>query len=139
MNSYYHSFTIGFNFWMLYAPLSMLIMFWLGSKQYRRENGKIRKVYGDRLIKIISVVFAISFAAMLMSESALGIIQVIDNSLGADDSGAWSILFAPLLVAVVGSLFYAIISYLGFLGSQWGLKRLKRRRRKRKPNSIPRV
>ncbi len=74
------------------------------TKEYAYGEAKIVtiKVVSDFVDHIMGFVTAMIFVVGMMMNCFTGIVQVFDNSLGANDSGAWSVIFALAGVGFVG-------------------------------------
>ena len=127
MNPYYHSFSVGFNFWMLTVPMVIVFAFFLGKKQYHysKRNCKIERYISKKTYKVISGVFAVLLTIQIYAESMRGITQVFDNSLTKLDSPLLSDTLAGLtvvpIVICLGILIYGS-SALGGKIKQYHLK-----------------
>ena len=115
--SYYHAFTIGFNFWMVLIPVSILFSAIIGWKNVYFKKGKVRRRCNNRLYGLIAVVASIANGILLLVESLAGAIQRIDNmfSIAKDTSFGYSSIIAFFGIIVVTFIvgvvcFYAAIA-----------------------------
>lgn len=111
MSSYYHAFVPGFNWWYIVAPVMVLVVGYVGTKRFRLTRSlKIKVVFNDRLLVLLSVLASVVFGIMLVIESMDGIIQLCDNALTKQDSPAWTLFTAPF-VLVMAVFSYGSITY----------------------------
>ena len=151
--NYYHNFTIGFNWWMLYLPLTLIVMTVVGRmanyhltivadpdlEGYDGINPSLLpdefkaikvEVDGKRLIDLAGWLLAVVFAIMLIIESLDGIIQFFDNQMIAGDDEAWSIVLAIVAVAISMCLHKYLLSLVRYkAGAEKRMALLKRTRR----------
>lgn len=123
MNTYYHDFTIGFNFWMVFLVIGGIIMVIISKNFYVvdfRENGRpfVRGRYESKKINsninVTALVMAIAFEIMFGLESWRGLIQFFDNNLAKNDDPMWSIflaLFAFVIIGIIVEMIFAAIGY----------------------------
>ena len=137
-NAFYHEFEIGFNAYMVVAPVMLGMAAIFATQQAFLTPGlKIRKIFGDGILKLVTLVCGMVFAAMFASESWQGIIQWCDNHL-AGDSGMYSLILMPMVIAAISALYggcvYAVmkIAVWARLGHLTERRRIERRRRKMK-------
>lgn len=105
MNRYYHSFAIGFNWWMIIAPVMMILAAVLVLLVVR--SGKEMK---NRFFYIVAGVFASIWTVLFIIESHSGVIQMFDNHNDATTSGAWSVLLGFPAMVFVGIIFGVILA-----------------------------
>lgn len=126
MNAYFNELTTpGFNAWYIAAVVFVLIMVLLGVKRYRltsnHRNPKIKvkkRLNDERFVGAIAGIFAVIIMIMIVNESYNWIIQWNDNNLGLNESPVWSLIFAPVEVAVLGFFYWGIL-LLAFNISSW--------------------
>lgn len=115
MNSLYHEFSIGFNWYYLVGPALLLLVFAIGwaipciRRNKRGEFGvdvRANKKFGA---VIVAPVFAVVFGCLLYAESYAGIVQKFDNSLGRYESGIYSLIGAGMAVALVTLFAWALL------------------------------
>lgn len=106
---------MNFNYWFVLLPLQVVLMVWFGAS-CRKYNWKTDKIMKRDKKGIITKGLAIGMDIILMVavvlESSRGIIQVIDNSLSADDDPAWSLILFALAIGL-----FACFMYYAFLGA----------------------
>ena len=148
--SYFHSFTPGFNWVYVVAPLVLAVLAWLGFRfgasikmqrklfinrvygaaQYNvcvaNEKGVLRvNACSDSLDKIIGTVAGLAVCYMLLTECSLGLIQWFDNSLGPNDSPFWG-LFMGMAAIVFATMAYATLAAAVFHAAKaYKCKRVK--------------
>ena len=136
MNTYYHNFEIGFNYWYLALPMMMLVMGLVGSFRYQlMADGKIRKKGRGFtiLIKAAAMALSVFMVFFMMAESAMGLLQLFANALGKEEDIAWAIFSATFALMVLLVAIYLIFLCCAKIG-QWAklgyLIEKKRQRRK---------
>lgn len=115
MNSFYHSFQIGFNYWYLLLPLEVILMIGFGASNVRldkRTNKILRRDKKGTITNFFAIVMDIILIIAVLLESTAGIIQTIDNHLGPNDDPMWS-----LVMFVFGMLAFVMIAYYVFFGA----------------------
>lgn len=116
MSSYYHQFTPGWNWYYLFAGVSLLLAVLLGIRQVKFDQKRLKLAYvrddvSDPVMGVLSVIDAVIFGIMLWVESEHGILQWLDNGLTAKDSPAWSVLlFGPAVIAAA-FMYGALVFY----------------------------
>lgn len=129
MNAYYHEFSISFNWWMVFAIGMLVFSILVGifqtkvvRKTVAKKDGIKTRYYhkyhyierfNDNIFIILGVLSGIIFMVMLFVESADGIIQFFDNSLGKFDSPVWSLIETGVSVPIVSTIFGIIITFVG--------------------------
>ena len=135
MNEFYHSFSIGFNYWYLLGPFQVILMVCLGASNAKLNKETNRIMTRDKK-RVISGVFAVFMTIILMvaiiSESSAGIIQVFDNHLGPEDDPIWSLFFFIVCMSILAVILYFIFYEAAILGKHFKIQRLRRIRRMRK-------
>ena len=120
MNPYYHSFDVGFNWWMLYIPVSMIATAIIGWKatfhlEILDDFGDTHtfKVVPDKrqVIKLGIKVMAIIMGILLVVESFDGIIQLYDNLFG---DGLMSVYLAICTIPVSIFVYWYILSVIRY-------------------------
>ena len=121
MNSFYHSFSIGFNWWFVLLPLQVVIMVAFGLSNVKLAH-RTRKILRRDKKGTIAALLAISMDVILMiaivMESSAGIIQVIDNHLSAEDDPTWSLVLFVLSLVVFAFLMYNVFFGASVFGTQ---------------------
>ena len=119
MNSYYHEFQIGFNWWFVVAPLLAVVMVAIGLSIFHMDERtlKIRRSYNDRLFVVLATLFAVVVMVLIFAESSDGIVQWFDNGLGKNESPVWSIVMMPFPVICLSGLYWMLLIVLGKLGA----------------------
>ena len=114
MNSYYHEFVPGFNWWYIVAPVLILVMAivgWQRYKGYRKPRSlEIRRGCSDKFLKIVAWIFTAVVTALIFLESADGIVQFFDNIAPASE-----------YESALGSVFYMSFFLTSFVFIYWGL------------------
>lgn len=122
MNEFYHAFHIGFNWWYIIIPLDFVACVLFATLLYKlkaRRNGRlrIRQNYKQVTQLIVAVPFTALNVWLMVTESGAGLIQIFDNHLAANDSGAWSIIAAAgvmgFVTMVLFTLHYEVAFRLG--------------------------
>ena len=134
MNANYISANAEPNWWILLAIITFIAMVILGSKQYmiyRDENHDIRikKVFGNGYYKLITIISSSIFGVLFSIESWRGVLQILDNHLGPNDSLAWSIILLPLAIITAIFIYAVIIYYIGIIAGMAKLGALIERKR----------
>lgn len=124
MNAYYHSFEIGFNFWMVFVFVALLVMGALGAFTYKWAKPEPVRVVSDRVVKRLVAVLSVIFCILLFVESMDGIIQALDNHLDAHISAAWSIIVFPFAMIFIIVVFAALLYVVYYAASLIKLGRL---------------
>lgn len=123
-NIYYHSFTVGFNWWYILAPLMLDGMFLVGFlnvkryKGYTKDRGRVKKAwvidrrrFTDYVYMFVGALATLAFAMLFIDESMLGCIQVLDNIGISKEDGAWSPLLAFGFVLPCLCVLFAMLTY----------------------------
>lgn len=135
MNEFYHSFSIGFNFWYLLWPFQIILMAGFGASNVKLNKENNRIMGRDRknvVAGIFSVLMVIILMVAVISESAAGIIQVLDNHLGPDDNPVWSLIFFVVILSCFAAFAYALFYEAAILGRHFKIQWLRKIRRMRK-------
>lgn len=121
MSEYYHEFEVGFNWWMVTAPLFAVAMIALGMSLYhmKERDGRliIYRNLNDNILYVAGIVFAVVIGVQLIVESGNGIIQYFDNGLGRYESPVWSVVGLAMAVPCVVLLYGVLIIGLGKVGT----------------------
>lgn len=135
MNSFYHAFEIGFNYWFLLLPLEVILMIAFGASNVKL-NKRTNKIMRRDKKGIITSTFAIFMDIILMiaviKESSSGIIQVMDNHLGPEDSPVWSLVMFVFCMCVFAVLMYYVFFIAAVFGERVKLAILRKIRRGRR-------
>ncbi len=115
--NYYHEIVVGFNWWMVLVPLFAVIEAIIGWRSFALRGGEIRRVRHQKLVDYSSAMFAIIVAALLLIESADGIVQWLDNGTPAGDSPLWNVGMAPFVALFAGLLYWGVLVGVGRLFS----------------------
>ena len=113
-----------FNFWFVAAPVLMAIMAVIGATMYsfNPRTLKIRKCWDDKsfnfVLNLLSVICTIIFCGLMFKESALGILDVLINSMGGDDDPIWALIIAPTVFAGIILCSFMLFYASGKIG-QW--------------------
>ena len=122
MNGYafYHEMSLDsvmLNWWVVVFFVTVGVMVWIGVKQFRSERigGKfrIKRVYDNRIYKLVTATSSVIFGILFIAESWRGVIQLLDHSMSANDSPAWSIILSPFVILLIVALYAAFIYYVG--------------------------
>lgn len=97
MNNYYHEISFSFNWWMLVALGSFVIMFILGERQYMLKNLKFKRRYSEGVFGIVAMLLAVITGVMFIMESSVGLLQFVINHFDWKDS----LLYAYIVAAVI--------------------------------------
>ncbi|MBQ6149783.1 hypothetical protein IJI86_02300 [Candidatus Saccharibacteria bacterium] len=123
MNSFYHSFSIGFNYWFILWPFQIILMVGFGfsnAKLNKKTNKIMRRDKEGKIANLFAILMSIILMIAVIMESTAGIIQMIDNHLGPNDDPMWS-----LVLFVFGMLAFAVLSYCIFFGAEVFGKQVK--------------
>lgn len=135
MNEFYHEFSIGFNYWFLLLPFQVILMIFFGASN-AKLNKKTNKIMQRDKKGVITSFFTVAMDAILMAavvaESSAGIIQVMDNHLGPEDSPVWSLVLFVFSICIFAVLMYYVFFGAAVFGKQLRLVILRKIRRKRK-------
>ena len=115
--NYYHEIVVGFNWWMVLVPLFAVIEAIIGWRSFAFRGGEIRRVRHRKLVDYTSAMFAVIVAALVLIESADGIVQWLDNSTPAGDSPLWNVGMAPFVALFAGLLYWGVLVGVGRLFS----------------------
>lgn len=118
MNTFFHAFAPGFNWWYVVAPFGLLVMILVGTRQYKIVGDRVRQVFNKNLFCMIAVVFVLIFMVMVYAESSFGIIQSFDNNLLPGESPIWSVIMMPMAIIAMG-MFYGAILYAAGTIAGW--------------------
>lgn len=117
MNAYYHEFQVGFNCWMVIAPLLVVVAIVVGFAQtYLKKvpkGYKLRFRYNENMFLFVAVLSAVIFGVLLFLESSDGIVQYFDNHLGQYESPVWSLFLAPFAMLFASALFGVVVFFAG--------------------------
>lgn len=111
--NYYHAFHIGFNWWYIIIPLDfvacVLFATLLYSLKVRRDGRlRVRQNYKQLTQLFVAIPFTALGICMMVVESGSGLIQIFDNHLAANDSGAWSLIAAACVMAFVALVLFTL-------------------------------
>ena len=115
MNSFYHSFSIGFNYWFLLLPLEVILMIGFGAsnvKLDKKTNKILRRDKKGTITNFFAIVMDIILIIVVLLESTAGVIQTLDNHLGPNDDPMWS-----LVMFVFGMMAFVMLAYYVFFGA----------------------
>ena len=101
MSNYYHEFVPGFNFWYVFVPMTLIIMYYVGKNNIYIKKGKRYRRYNDRFYRLMSIVASVMTAILVLTESGDGIVQVFDNCLSYYDDPIWSVIVAASAVGFI--------------------------------------
>ena len=109
-NEFYHEFTIGFNAWMVLAPVMLVLAAVLATQQFRltRQRLKVQRIFSNGVLNSTVLICGVIFATTFALESWRGVLQWCDNSL-AGDSGFYSLILTPICIGVVSALYGALV------------------------------
>ena len=130
--SYYHEIVVGFNWWFVLAPLFVVLEAVIGWRSFALRGGEIRRVKHRKLVDYTSAMFAIIVAALILIESADGIVQWLDNRTVAGESPVWNVGMAPFVALFVGLIYWGVLVCIGRLFSLAKAGRLLEERQHRK-------
>lgn len=113
---YYHKITIGFNWWMLVAPLAVFAVYIFGLTKYKydeQNNTVMKRGGGDFLLKTVVVMLNTVVHGMILLESGAGMLQLVANCIPTDTNIAWApiILGGEFLILYI--LFYNALFSIG--------------------------
>lgn len=135
MNSFYHQFSIGFNYWFVMLPLQAILMIAFGASNVKL-NKKTRKIMRRDKKGTIASILAIGMDIILMiaviMESSAGIIQVLDNHLSPGDDPVWSLFLFVIVVSTFAALMYFVFFGAAVFGREAKLMYLRKIRRGRR-------
>lgn len=131
MNNFYHSFSIGFNFWFILLPIQVAIMVAFGISNVRMNEmtGKVQS--RDQLGTVtsaLSIVMTIITLIVIACESSRGIIQFLDNQLAPGDDPLWSIVFYVLTIGTLAILLFYLFGEAETIGRKIKRQIIKRKR-----------
>ena len=134
MNSYYYEFRVGFNLWYIVLPLLLAFTAFLGARRYYLEAGTMRIKNRGRKLSITAFVAVLVsdliVTTMMVCESGSGLVQLITNSLGKDDSATWALIIAfVILIIVMPYLLFNLFAQAVKTGEYYQLGRLTEKRR----------
>ena len=115
--SYYHEITVGFNWWFVLAPLFVVLEAVIGWRSFALRGGEIRRVKHQKLVDYTSAMFAVIVAALVLIESADGIVQWFDNRTVAGESPVWNVGAVPFVALFVGLIYWGVLVGVGRLFS----------------------
>ena len=118
-NYYYHAFTPGFNWWMIFALLTVVVMAvlgWRSASLQRIKKGKNKGKY--RIVPRVSLnvflflgsVFTIVFVVMVLVESIHGIVQLLDN-LSVESLPVWSIILVVCVIIIAVIIYVCLLCF----------------------------
>ena len=119
MNSFYHAFTISFNWWYVLLPLQLVLMLIFGlsnAKLSKRTKKVIQRDKKDKVAFCLSIVMTIILMVTVVSESSSGLIQILDNSLSANDDPVWSLFLFVFVMSTFAVFTCALFYYAAKLG-----------------------
>ena len=111
MNPYYHycDISLGFNSYMLWAPLVCLVFVFIGKIRYRWRDGDIAVGgFSAETVKWLALTAALAFLVDLLYESLRGVLQLWVNLLGITDHEklAW---VAALSIFAMATAYYLML------------------------------
>ena len=114
LNSYYHEFSIGFNWYYIVAPVLAILIGVIGYHGHLFDRKRKKHMYfRSWVIPTTSMIFTIIVMALVMKESQHGIVQVFDNNLGKYESPSSSWVKAFLILFISGFMYWAALTTLG--------------------------
>lgn len=135
MNEFYHSFSIGFNWWFVLAPFQMVLMIAFGASNAKinKKTGKImRRDKKSVIASILAILMDIILMVAVVTESSAGIIQVLNNHLGPEDDPVWSLFLFVFVVTAFAVLMYYFFFGAAVFGREAKLMYLRKIRRERR-------
>ena len=123
-----------FNWYYVWAPVALIVMYFLGRKKYQWMNGAIRQYVAEYMYVILSGVLGAMFALGLFIESHDGILQaILDN--GSENPGLDMVLYILGLSAIY-SLVCLFASLEGGERQRQLLKKRHRGQKRRQPTAV---
>ena len=117
MNQFYHEIALTFNWWFVLAPLFVVLEAIIGWKSFALRDGEIRRVRHQKLVDYTSAMFAVIIFALILIESADGIVQLLDNGTPAGESSLWNVCMAPFVVLFASLFYWGVLVGIGRLFS----------------------
>lgn len=123
-----------FNYYLVWAPLALIAMYFLGRRKYKWVNGAVLQYVAEYTYVVLSGILGAMFALGLFIESHDGILQaILDN--GSEKPGLDMVLYILGLSAI-----YSIVCLFASLeGGEWQRRLLKKRHRgqkRRQPTAV---
>ncbi len=82
------------------------------TRAYLPEEKTVRLVIASNFYdRLIGAICAVIFTYIAIKNFGHGVLQVLDNSLSASDSAAWSIIVLPIVFAALAGIIYTATSY----------------------------
>ena len=120
MNAYYHEVKLAFNYWYALLPVAMVVAFVLGTGRYCLADNRIRRrgrIFTAIAIIMSGVLDAVVLDAM-MTESSLGLLQLLANSLAKEEDVVWAVIVSPIFLIFVSVFLYGLFMVVTKLG-EW--------------------
>lgn len=109
-NNFYHKFSVGFNYWMVFMPAVAVLFIILGvlALKIRKDGRTIVSGESERVVKAVDYFMVAVSIVMLFIESDRGILQFFDNTFGGgnDPYGVCTAFLSLVTYPVVGFLLY---------------------------------
>ncbi|MBQ6461510.1 hypothetical protein IJJ36_03750 [Candidatus Saccharibacteria bacterium] len=115
MSPYCGPFSVGFNFWMVVAPLLMVAMVVFEARSYRifLKSLYIYRTHNDKATLILSGLFTLLVTTMVVAESSDGIVQYFHNGLEKYESPFWSYVGLAFATIVVFIVYWVALFFVG--------------------------
>lgn len=109
-NELFYQVTIGFNAWMVLAPVMLVLAAVLATQQFRltRKRLKVQRIFSNGVLNSTALVCGVIFATTFALESWRGVLQWCDNAL-TGDSGVYSLILTPICIGAVSALYGALV------------------------------
>lgn len=124
MNEYYHEFTPGFNWWYIIVVffcvlevLEAFITYRIVIPRSQEKKPYLKQDYSFVLQGGTGIIGTAMFLIFAIPESWVGVLQILDNSLSANDSGVWSFLLIVPTYLLAAIAVMAIYLFVGQIAS----------------------
>lgn len=126
-----------FNYYLVWAPVALIAMYFLGKRKYCWRNGAIRQYVAEYTYVVLSGVLGAMFALGLFIESHDGILQaILDN--GSENPGLDMVLYI-LGLSAIHSIVCLFASLEGGERQRRLLKKRHRGQKRRQPAAVKAV
>ena len=128
---------------IVFAAVSLSILFVVGSCRYTLVEGRIKTKFSGNILNLASATLATGFAFVLLvsaSDSIISFLDVLAKEQGSSD--VWSLLLAPVVMMAAGFFLYALLYATGKIAEAmkfYNLAQTAREIRRRKMRENKRV
>ena len=117
------------------VAVGCIIMLVVGRQQYEMRRNRIRCRFSADAMKVIAGFLSVITGILLVKESMLGMIQLIQNHLSVGDDPIYAIIIAFISVPIILCIYGFILYCIGVASAASKREKLRRERRRRNNDS----